>query len=214
MLFSDCLPEKLKDHSFTSAFMSVLDSLQNLKSEIIAESLRVDNFAILTDRKWLLKKLEDFGVTNIPIDYPIQSIQQYLLNVDLLCRTRGSKLGVELYCSVLSLGEVIVNDENFYVEPNFLVLNSEKYGYITSDNAKSIFYLVDDNDLEPLAELSITIKSKYFDGSHPIESKIIKEFLEQSINEQLWFTPKKKVTFTYLPREDFYYHKSLNTYFI
>ena len=99
MLFSTSIPDKLREHPNVSAFMDVLDALQNFKTEVIADSLRVDNAAILMDRKWLIKKLEEYGVTDLPLNYPIQILRQYLLNVDNVCRTRGSKIGIELYYS-------------------------------------------------------------------------------------------------------------------
>ena len=62
MLFSTSIPDKLREYPNVSAFMDVLDALQNFKTEVIADSLRVDNAAVLMDRKWIIKKLEEYGV--------------------------------------------------------------------------------------------------------------------------------------------------------
>lgn len=215
MLFSTSIPEKLQEHPNVSAFMSVLDALQNVKSEAISEYLRVDNFAVLMDKKWLLKKLEEFGVTDIPLDYPIQIIQQYLLNVDTVCRTRGSKIGIELYCSLLSFGEVTVDDSDFYRDTTLLLLDSPIQGYITEDNEDNGFFLCEDSAIvAPLVSLTITIKSRYFNGDYPKEAEVIKKYLESSIGGHLGFSPNKKITFEYLPNSDFYFHKLLNAYFV
>lgn len=215
MLFSTSIPDKLQEHPNVSAFMSVLDSLQNFKTEIIAESLRVDNFAVLMDRKWLLKKLEEFGITNIPLDYPIQIIRQYLLNVDTVCRTRGSKIGIEFYCSLLSFGEVTVEDSSFYGESEILFLDSVDRGFLVNDNDEDFFYLCSDSsEVNPDLQLIINIRSKYFNGQYPQEEAIIKNYLESTINDQIGFSPNKKVTFNYSPCSDFYYHKLLNSYFV
>lgn len=214
MLFSTSIPDKLQEHPNVSAFMNVLDALQNFKSEIIAESLRVDNSAVLMDKKWLLKKLEEFGVTNIPLDYPIQIIQQYLLNVDTVCRTRGSKKGIEFYCSLLSFGEVTVDDSNFYADPKILLLDSPITGYVSGDNSGLFFYLVDNTDiLEPETQLKITVKSVYFNGNYPTESSIIKKYLEETIYRNIGFSDVN-VTFEWQSRSDFYFHELLNSYFV
>lgn len=214
MLFSTSIPDKLQEHPNVSAFMNVLDELQNFKTEIIANSLRVNNFAVLMDRKWLIKKLEEYGVTDLPLNYPIQILRQYLLNVDAVCRTRGSKIGIELYCSVLSLGEVIIDDSKFYADSNILLLDSMTNGYITEDSNADKFYLTgDSSSFDPPTTLKITIKSKYFNGNYPTEALLIQNFLKSSIKYNLGFS-KVNVMFTFASRNDFYFHKLLNKYFV
>lgn len=215
MLFSTSIPDKLQEYPNASEFMGVLDALQGFKTEIISESFRVDNSAVLMDRKWLLKKLSEFGVTDMPLDYPIQIMQQYLLNVDTVCRTRGSKKGIELYCSLLSLGEVVVNDSQFYTEPTLLLLDSTVQGFITENTLRNSYFLCEDNDIiNPESALTISIKSKYFNGGYPDEERAIKSYLEDSIGYQLGFSSNKRVTFNYESREEFYFHKLLNPYFV
>ena len=215
MLFSTSIPDKLQEYPTVSAFMNVLDTLQNFKTEIIAESFRANNFAVLMDKKWLLKKLEEFGVTDMPIDYPIQIIQQYLLNADTVFRTRGSKIGVELYCSLLSFGEVTIDDSDFYKDTELLLLDSSVQGYITEDNSSNNFYICEDSSIiEPPVSLGISIKSKYFNGQYPNEASAIKSYIESTIGNQVGFSPNKTVTFDYQPREEFYFHNLLNPYFI
>lgn len=216
MLFSTSIPEKLQEHPNVSAFMSVLDALQYFKTEILAESFRVGNSAVLMDKKWLLKKLEEFGITDIPLDYPVQIIRQYLLNADIVCRTRGSKIGIELYCSLLSFGEVEVDDTAFYNEPTLLLLDSTLQGFIMEDNSKNKFYLCEDNNnaINQKVVLNISIKSKYFNGNYPNEAKLIKAYIESTIDRQLGFSPSKEVNISYQTRSDFYFHELLNPYFV
>lgn len=215
MRFSTSVPEKLQEHPNVSAFLSVLDALQDFKSEILAESFRVDNAAVLMDKKWLLKKLEEFGISDVPLDYPIQIIRQYLLNADTVCRTRGSKIGIELYCSLLSFGEVEVDDSKFYTESSLLLLDSTLQGFIMEDNSEEKFYLCGDSELiNPKVTLTIKIKSKYFNGNYPNEAKLIKSYIESTIDRQLGFNPSKEVDISYEGRSDFYFHKLLNPYFV
>ena len=215
MLFSDSLPELLKEHSTATQFLSIFDSLQMSKQEILAQFVRVDNFGILMDEKWLRKKLEEYGVASLPIGYPIQVIRQYLLNADTVCGTRGSKIGLELYCSLMSLGEVTIDDSKFYHDPEFVILDSMVQGYITGDNVGNQLHLVDNSDiLNPEVSLGITIKSKFFNGKYPEEAALIKKHIEDSIRDNIGFSPKVKITFKYQSRADFYFHKLLNPYFV
>ena len=194
--------------------MDVLDALQNFKTEVIADSLRVDNAAVLMDRKWLIKKLEEYGVTDLPLAYPIQILRQYLLNVDTVCRTRGSKIGIELYCSLLSLGEVTVDDSKFYMDSDVLFLDSCDSGYIIENNDATTFYITDSNvTFKKESVLKVTIKSKFFDGKHPTEAQLIQNFIKSSIKHNLGFS-KVNVTFTFTSRDEFYFHKLLNRYFV
>lgn len=214
MYFKDYIPDKLQEYPNVSQFINVLDSLQDHKQELISEALRVNNPSILLNKKWLLKKLEEFGVIGLPLEYPIPIIIQYLLNVDTVCRTRGSQIGIELYCSLLSLGEVIVDDSNFYSDSKVLLLDSPIQGYITSDNSENFYHVISDNSvIDPKVTLDITISSKYFNGNYTIEP-IIKKYIEDTINNQLSFSPVKQVSFTYKSRDSFYFHKLLNPYFV
>lgn len=214
MLFSESIPDKLQEYPNVTSFMAVLDGMQDFKNEVIAESFRVNNSAILMDKKWLLKKLEEFGITNIPLDYPIQILRQYLLNVDTICGTRGSKIGIELYCSVLSLGEVTIDDSQFYSEPQIILLDSIEQGYILENSSDKVLYLTDNNDLiNPEVPISITIKSRFFNGSYESEAALIKSYLQNNIITQLGFS-NSRVNFTFQSADEFYFHRLLNPYFV
>lgn len=215
MLFSTSIPDKLQEHPNALAFTTVFDKLQNFKTEVIAEYLRVHNPAILMNKKWLIKKLDEYGVSDMPLEYPISIMAQYLLNVDAVCRTRGSKIGLELYCSLLSFGEVTIDDNDFYTEPLWLILDSDTQGFITEDNRKNSYRLCDNTDVFKQSScLTITIKSIYFNGKHPNEAKVIKLYIENTINKQLGFSPGKNITFKYQSRTKPYYHSLLNPYFV
>lgn len=211
MMFSDCIPERVKER-VNSRFFDVLDSLLAFKEAEVMRTLRVHNPALLNDNKWILKKLADYGLTGIPQELPTAVLQQVLLNVGTLIRTRGSKIGVELFCSVFSLGEVHLDDSDYYTESGMLIPNSNVQGFITADSEGPFFFIVDKTeDLVSVDPLLIDISSVYFSTEY---SEVIKTFLEEAINSWLGFNPGKKVLFTFAERETPYYHKLLNSYFV
>lgn len=215
MYIKDRIPTNLQNYPNVSQFADVLDGLQQFKQENIANSLRAYNMALLMDNKWLLKRLGDYGITDMPIDYPLEIVQQFLLNADTIFGTRGSKIGIELYCSVLSLGEVTVDDSAFYHEPVMLLLDSTVQGYITEDNSSNFYCLVEDTGtINPEVTMNITIKSKFFNGNYPTIAKTIQNYIKNTIGNQLGFSPNKTVNISFSSRNDFYYHKLLNSYFV
>lgn len=211
MMFSDCIPERVKER-VNSRFFDVLDNLLAFKEAEVMRTLRVHNPALLNDNKWILKKLADYGLTGIPQELPTAILQQVLLNVGTLIRTRGSKIGVELFCSVFSLGEVHLDDSDYYTESGMLIPNSRVQGFITSDSEGPFFYIVDDTEnLVSVDPLLINVSSVYFSTEY---SEVVKRFLEETINSWLGFNPGKNVIFTFTDRDAPYYHKLLNSYFV
>ena len=107
MSFKSNIPEQVLAHPNTRKFVSVMDGVNEVKSDIIFTSLRAYNPALLLDKNWLLKRLGDYGVDFIPMEFPLPVIQQFLLNADIILGTRGSKKGVELFLSVMTLRTVL-----------------------------------------------------------------------------------------------------------
>lgn len=110
-----------------------------------------------------------------------------------------------------------MDDSKFYLSPSFVLLDSLEQGYLTEDSTSDKLYLVSNSkELTPLATLTITIKSRYFNGNFPTEAGIIKRYIESTIGGQLGFSPNKDVTIDYVGvnNNDFYFHKLLNPYFI
>ena len=93
MSFKSNIPEQVLAHPNTRKFVSVMDGVNEVKSDIIFTSLRAYNPALLLDKNWLLKRLGDYGVDFIPMEFPLPVIQQFLLNADIILGTRGSKKG-------------------------------------------------------------------------------------------------------------------------
>ena len=210
-MFSDCIPERVKER-VNSRFFDVLDNLLMFKEAEVMRTLRVHNPALLNDNRWIIKKLEDYGLTGIPQELPTAVLQQVLLNMGTLIRTRGSKIGVELFCSVFSLGEVHLDDSDYYMESGMLVPNSNVQGFLTDNSEGPIFHIVDDTeDLTSAYPLRINVSSVYFSTEH---SEVVKKFLQETINSWLGFNPGKEVTFTFMGRDTPYFHELLNPYFI
>ena len=217
MLFSQSIPDKVLETPTTQGFIDVLDRLHVYKTEEISRSLRVYNPILCPLNKWLSALLGDYGIKNIPADYPIAPLQQVLLNIEFIRRLCGSKLGVEAALSAFTLGEVSVDDSRFIRGLPLLYPDDSVNGYITSGNIGSVFYLCsNNNELLSGTYLDITIRSMYFntelfpDGGAPI-----KEFLKGFIDSYIGFQDKSTITWTFIGEgiTTPYYHKRLNQFF-
>ena len=208
MNFSDNIPELLIAEA-PLRFVKVLDGVHEEKQLIIAKALRENNSVLLNDPKWLLLRLADYGLTNIPYEMPVGILQQVLLNASTLIRLRGSKKGLELFCSVFSLGQVSFDDSSFYAVSTVIWPDSVTEGYLTADNVNPYFYILDDStqlvNVEPLA---ISIATPYNTNS------LVKEFIQSTVKDWLGFSPGKQITFTFSHRATAYYHSLLNPYFV
>lgn len=214
MSFSEYVPEQVLESGEARNFLNVMDLVQELKTEIISEGLRVNNNAVNLNKKWIVKRLIDCGLNSVPVEFPLPVLLQVLLNIDTLFRTRGSKIGVEFFCSVFSLGSVTVDDSKFYADPITLLLDSKAQGFIVDDSTDPKLCLVDDSSkINPAVSLGISIQSRYFNGNYPTEASLIKSFISTNIGQFLGFSPNKTISFTYATRDSFYYHPLLNTYF-
>lgn len=215
MLFSGSVPEVALESPNTSGFLSVLDKLQEHKTLIVTEAIRAtSNYAVTTNKKWIIKHLSDFGVVGVTEEFPLSVLQQLLLNVGVLFGTRGSKIGLELFCSLMSLGEVSIDDSKVYVRPSNIILDSIYQGHLTGSNSEDFFYLVGDNDiLNPKTSIKIAIKSKYFNGNYPKESEAIKGYITSNVQFWLGFSNTRQ-EISFQAANDFYYHRLLNKYFV
>lgn len=214
MSFNEHIPDRVLEYSDPKKFIGVLDELYKFKQDKMFTALRHTNPILLTDKKWLIKKLSDYGVDFIPMEFPLEIIQQFLLNADVILGTRGSKKGFGLFLSAMTLGRVTFLDySNFYAEPNILILNSRVQGNITGDNSSSNFYLVDDNSkINGSVSLTATIRSFYF--SDETTKALIMDTIEKSYPMFLGFSPNRQVTFNTSTASQPYFHSLLNRFFI
>ena len=196
--------------------MNVLDALHTYKQEIIAEAARVNNPALYSDNKWLIKKFSDYGVNDLPMEYPFQCLQQYLLNAGKIFFLKGSKLVLELWLNVLTFGKVEIDDSDMYVEFGYIVLDDLTYGHIddNNDDANWLYLFSNTEELNPAGAIGITISSKFFNGSYPNEAEIIKTYIERAIRTYIGFSKNISIAFTYKSADEFYFHEELNQYFI
>ena len=213
MSFSKYIPDRVLEFSDPNKFAGVLDELYKFKQDKMFTALRHTNPILLTDKKWLIKKLSDYGVDFIPMEFPLEVIQQFLLNADVILGTRGSAKGFELFLSAMTLGEVNVDYSKFYAEPNILILDSRVQGNVTGDNSAGNFYLVSDNSqVNGTMTLTATIKSPYF--SDEATKTLIMDAIEKSYPMFLGFSPNRQVTFNTSMASKPYFHSLLNKFFI
>lgn len=163
MRFSEFIPTEVKEQELTYKLISVFDRLQAYKESIVYDALRTTNNALIDNKTWLIKKLGDFGFENIPYELPLLVLQQLLLNANKLNSLRGSYAGVELFVSIITMGEVTLDTSGWVKPSQQLILNSQEQGFITDSNSKPTFYIVDNNDiLRQDNKLTITVKSPYY----------------------------------------------------
>lgn len=214
MLFSQSIPDNVLENSAASKFVSVLDSLQEYKQGIISDAVRSLNPVLCTNEKWLRKYLTDYGFSTIPKGFPIRVMQQMLLNADTIMRLRGSKLGLEFFLSVCSLGEATIYASGLYKSLKLIFPDSLNYGYITSNNSGNKLFLCSNNELEETSRLSITLKSKYFDDWHNTEADAIMGYLQAVTPTYIGFSKDLTITWLFLERSKFYYHGLLNPQYV
>ena len=212
MAFKDSIPERLLENIPTRNFVEMLNELHNYKKNLVTSSLRAYNPAVFMDKKWLIMRLQEYGVS-LPYELPIQVMQQFLLNINEVFRLKGSKLGLELWLSLLTLGEVTIDDSQFWDKTEFILLNSKTRGFITGDNDNPFYYVVDNSDqFERNLTLSITISSVY--NTDSTVKAACMEYINKNIDAQLGFSRGATINFTWQTRTNQYFHRLLNQYFV
>lgn len=229
--FSDCIPGSIIETAPVN-FVRVLDGLQAEKQSILGQAFRVNNPLLLNDQKWLLYRLADYGFDNVPYGLPIPVLQQVLLNAATIVKLRGSKIGLNLFLSVFTLGEVNFNSLPFYTNnPDFIIPSDILQGYLCNSNGNlgpgsydlsfsndyedeisdgtNIFYLLDNNDyLQITGTLAISIRSRYYNNT------TLKSYLQKEVYSWMGFNDGTGVTLTFSNRTAPYYHPLLNQKFV
>lgn len=212
MAFKDSIPERVLENTTVNNFVEVLNGLHDYKKGIITASLRAWNPAVFMSKQWLNMRLQEYGVS-LPYELPIQVMQQFLLNINEIFRLRGSKLGLEFWLSVITLGEVTVGDSQYWDELVYLSPNSKTRGYITCDNENPFYYLVSDSSqLHRALSLSITIKTP-FNTDATIKAALV-SYITNTIRSQLGFPETATINVTWQTRGGQYFHRLLNPYFV
>lgn len=192
-------------------FAEVLDGANDYKFLEIAGALRNYNLALLQDRTWLIVRLSEYGI-NLSRDLPIPVLQQFLLNAETITSLRGSKIGLQLWVSVLTLGQVTINDTDMYKDPLFLLLDSVLQGYMMSDSNQTAYAMVSDSiQLILDTTLGVTVQSKYYGTS---DWTNIEQFLRDNIESQVAFPGNLTVNYSFSTRAQYYFHPLLNTDFL
>lgn len=213
MSFSRYIPDLVKEFPNTRKFVSIFDALYDEERFILDEYVRIFNPLILTDKKWLIKRLLEYGF-NIPYEFPVEIMQAILVNINQITETRGSLRGVEFFCSAVTLGEVTLSWDNFYQPSNILLLDTCMVDTIVDNSSDQIFYLADKKGFTTTpSSLEVTIKSIFFSGDYPTEALSLINYLENTIPEFIGFNHDLNFTLNTETRDSRYYHELLNTRF-
>ena len=216
MLFKDSIPEEVLFNPNVSAFVSILDELQKSKQGVISSALRSTNPLLCNDKKWLIRYLEDFGLSGVPIEIPLVCLQQLALNMDEIFSRIGTEVGVVLFLETVTLGVAIINVSGAQ-QFQYLLPDSILDGFITNDNVTSNRrYLVDRNTLNGTCQITINLSSKIFVSDISTGSEAMatfKEFIKSSIKKFVRLQPDCTITVNTSTRSSYVYPKLLNDYF-
>lgn len=180
----DSIPTFLKGTD-AAKFASVLDGVNQMKQVEIANTLRIYNPLLLTETKWLSKRLTDYGFY-VTKEYPWQPLQALLMNVHSVTRLKGTRVGLKTLLMLLTLGDVSIDLSNFMVNPDALYLNSlDGDGIITGDDSSNVqMYLVNDRNVyEPPRSLTISIDTVYANNS------VVKAYVEALVPDWIIVAP-------------------------
>lgn len=204
MSYRDRIPEAVLESSNVDKFISVLDGIQDFKTSIISKSLQSYNLGLLYNREWVIKRLLEVGV-KVPTNYPLEPLRQLLLNVDTILRCRGSSIGLELICSVLTLGEVSVDASRYWTDSTIIQLDSVQKGFITDDEVPNLFLCSELEEVSLKGALSITIRTPY-------AQDVVQDFVMTACKEYLTFNDAD-VSITYEHSDNYHFHRLLNKFF-
>lgn len=215
-MFRDKIPGAVLESQEVSSFVNVLDGLQEYKTESINNALRVHNPLLSLDKKWLIKQLEEYGVYGFPERVPMGILIQFIGNISTITSYRGSKLGITLLCSVLTEGEITIDDTEYYKEPKLLLLNAPNSALLVGDTTDQRLFLASNtDDLNDFKTLDILIESPLWKTGASVEiQNSIKDFLEKMLLRYVPYSNSPTINVAYTDRETKYIHPQLNSFSI
>ncbi len=132
MKFRNRIPENiLLENPNADKFVTVLDKLNEFKELEVLKHSRFYRSVLLTDYKFLKKRIENYGYPPIPGDFPISVLYNMILNADAVMSLKGTKLGLEYWLWVMTEGEVTVDDSAFYPQGEHIILSDLVDGYVS-----------------------------------------------------------------------------------
>ena len=194
----------------TWKFIQVLQGTYDWKQEVIGASLRCYNAAILTNKHRLIDMLRDLGF-NLPYVTPLWSLQQLLLNAEVLLSARGSFIGLEILISVLTLGKSQIDTSKFFAPLKIVIPDSRTNGFVLSDTGDRELSLVADNQqLINTSKIVIEVTTPlldepFWDSYTPTIQKMVRGFIPFGDTE---------VVINYTKGTDKYIHRKLNRRFV
>lgn len=214
MWFRESIPEEVLFNQNASAFVNILDLLQEGKSEAINEALRANNPLLCTDKKWLIRYIRDFFPVDIPEALPCICLQQFALNLQVMLRMRGTLEGMKLLCEGAILGTATFTNITLAGDFYYLFPDSILDTYITDTNDEETFrYLVDNNDFLQGSSISVSLKSKVFAGISANDRAEIISFIKDLIKMSVGFSKDISVSVTTTTLAAYVYPDTFNDYF-
>lgn len=214
MWFRESIPEEVLFNQNASAFVSVLDLLQENKHEAINEALRANNPLLCTNKKWLIRYIRDFFPIDVPEVLPCICLQQFALNLKTMLRMRGTLEGMKLLCEGAILGTATFTNVTLAGDFHYLFPDSLYDTYVTDTNDEDTYrYLVDNNDFLQGSSITVSLQSKVFvDVPEADRAKVI-SFIKDLIRLSVGFSKDVAVSVTASALMEYVYPDIFNDYF-
>lgn len=187
MQYRNQIPETLlSDNTQLDNFVSVLDGVEVYKTGIVEKAIRFNKAPLLMDLSWLRKKAEDLGWPPVPADFTKEQLDAMILNAEHVMALKGSKMGGVYWLWAITLGNVTVDDTDFYPQGEFIIPSDDYYGYLSHIQSLQAYdlYLFDDYVDFGTQILLIDIATKY----HYQAS--LREYILTNIKEFISFVPE------------------------
>ena len=166
----------------TDRLISYLDAIDLEKKKSMDLGLRGYTPLIHANNKYLISRLRDMGFPEIPEDYPTVLLHQMAYCAGLINQWRGTIKGIILYLQACTLGEVILDVEDYF-PPISYIAPSDKVrgrGYLPANPDSPVTGLINIGQ-QAGSGFEATIKT-YFN-----DNPIVRDYVEATLKRYLPF---------------------------
>lgn len=182
MLYSKHIPERLRTGN-VEKLATVLDEIQQYKEAIIHKANRFYNPVLNTHLSFLRESVEELGWPKVPYDFPKEILDNMFLNAEHVHALLGSKMGFDYWLRVLTCGAPVIDDDNFYPKPAYIILSDAEAGHLFTepDFPLDILYLYSGAESLSPRFLTVEVATPY----HDLQS--LKDYINANVYRYIGF---------------------------